>query len=88
MSELINFLGMAFSMSRSYYTEHVEGHDNAYVRESAGTAIAEAVDQYPQSLHTALTTVKDYYRENAKVLAPEFDQYVRKSVQLHYLMFN
>ncbi|KAF9232418.1 armadillo-type protein [Melanogaster broomeanus] len=40
------------------------GHDNAYVRTSSTAAIAEAVEHHPQP------------SEKAKILAPEFDQYV------------
>ncbi|KAF8959922.1 armadillo-type protein [Flammula alnicola] len=51
------------------------GHDNAYVRSSTAAAIAEAVEQWPQTIQSTLSTLQDYYRDKAKVLAPEFDQY-------------
>ncbi|KAF9479098.1 ARM repeat-containing protein [Pholiota conissans] len=51
------------------------GHDNAYVRSSTAAAIAEAVEQWPSTIEATLSTLQDYYRDKAKVLAPEFDQY-------------
>ncbi|KAI0764358.1 ARM repeat-containing protein [Trametes elegans] len=51
-------------------------HDNAYVRSCTASALAEAVVEYwPTSISTVLATLQDFYREKAKVLAPEFDQY-------------
>ncbi|GBE83943.1 eIF-2-alpha kinase activator GCN1 [Sparassis crispa] len=51
-------------------------HDNAYVRSSAAVALADAViDIWPQSITNVLAILKDFYREKAKVLAPEYDQY-------------
>ncbi|KAF8911690.1 armadillo-type protein [Gymnopilus junonius] len=51
------------------------GHDNAYVRSSTAAAIAEAVEQWPQTIQKTVLTLQDYYCDKAKVLAPEFDQY-------------
>ncbi|KAJ7281606.1 armadillo-type protein [Mycena rebaudengoi] len=51
------------------------GHDNSYVRRSAAAAIAEAVEIWPQEVHSTVTTLQEYYRDKAKILAPEFDQY-------------
>ncbi|TFK68469.1 ARM repeat-containing protein, partial [Pluteus cervinus] len=51
------------------------GHDNAYVRNSTAAAIAESVLQWPQSIEHVVTTLQEYYREKAKILAPEFDAY-------------
>ncbi|KAH9856756.1 ARM repeat-containing protein [Lenzites betulinus] len=51
-------------------------HDNAYVRSCAAAALADAVIEYwPTSISSVLLTLQDFYREKAKVLAPEFDQY-------------
>ncbi|KAF9561868.1 ARM repeat-containing protein [Agrocybe pediades] len=50
-------------------------HENAYVRSSVAASIAEAVAQWPQSVAKTVLTLEDYYRDKAKVLAPEFDQY-------------
>ncbi|OJT01635.1 Translational activator GCN1 [Trametes pubescens] len=51
-------------------------HDNAYVRSCTASALAEAVIEYwPASITSVLSTLQDFYREKAKVLAPEFDQY-------------
>ncbi|KAI0827665.1 ARM repeat-containing protein [Trametes gibbosa] len=51
-------------------------HDNAYARSCAAAALADAVVEYwPTSISTALLTLQDFYRDKAKVLAPEFDQY-------------
>ena len=54
-------------------------HDNAYVRSSTASALADSVEHWPQSVTSTLTELQDYYRDKAKVLAPEFDQYVRFS---------
>ncbi|KAJ8518630.1 hypothetical protein ONZ45_g4322 [Pleurotus djamor] len=51
------------------------GHDNAYTRSSTASAIAEAVETWPQSVQTTLETIQAYYREKAKILAPEYDEY-------------
>ncbi|KAL0955554.1 hypothetical protein HGRIS_001793 [Hohenbuehelia grisea] len=51
------------------------GHDNAYVRASVAGAIAEAVEAWPQGLAQVLDDLQAYYREKAKLLAPEFDEY-------------
>ncbi|KAF7294474.1 TOG domain-containing protein [Mycena kentingensis (nom. inval.)] len=51
------------------------GHDNAYVRKAAGAAIADAVQQWPQTLHATVLALQDYYRDKAKILAPEFDEF-------------
>ncbi|RDB20660.1 eIF-2-alpha kinase activator gcn1 [Hypsizygus marmoreus] len=50
-------------------------HDNAYVRFSAAAAITEAVEHWPQTVSNTVNTLQDFYREKAKILAPEFDQY-------------
>ncbi|KAE9398973.1 ARM repeat-containing protein [Gymnopus androsaceus JB14] len=51
------------------------GHDNAYVRSSVGAAIAEAVEVWPQSIGETLVILQDYYRDKAKILAPEYDKF-------------
>ncbi|KAF8216432.1 ARM repeat-containing protein [Mycena galopus ATCC 62051] len=51
------------------------GHDNAYVRRGAAAAIAESVEHWPQAVHSTVATLREYYRDKAKILAPEFDQY-------------
>ncbi|RXW23690.1 hypothetical protein EST38_g2167 [Candolleomyces aberdarensis] len=50
-------------------------HENAYVRSSTTVAIAEAVEQVPQTAKQAIGNLRAFYREKAKILAPEFDQY-------------
>ncbi|KAI9068620.1 ARM repeat-containing protein [Trametes sanguinea] len=51
-------------------------HENAYVRSCTASALADAVlDYWPTSISTVLSTIQDFYREKAKVLAPEFDEY-------------
>ncbi|CAL1711997.1 unnamed protein product [Somion occarium] len=50
-------------------------HDNAYVRSSSASALADAVEQWPSSISNVLEALQNFYREKAKVLAPEFDQY-------------
>ncbi|KAJ7760500.1 armadillo-type protein [Mycena metata] len=51
------------------------GHDNAYVRRGAAAAIAESIEHWPQAIHSTLVALQEYYRDKAKILAPEFDQY-------------
>ncbi|KAK7030667.1 TOG domain-containing protein [Favolaschia claudopus] len=50
-------------------------HDNAYVRRGAAAAIAEAVEHWPQAVHATVVALQEYYRDKAKILAPEFDQF-------------
>ncbi|KAF7356649.1 TOG domain-containing protein [Mycena venus] len=51
------------------------GHDNTYVRHGAAAAIAESVEHWPQAVHPTLVVLQEYYRDKAKILAPEFDEY-------------
>jgi hypothetical protein len=51
-------------------------HQNAYVRHSVAKSLAVAVDQWPQSIGAVVETLQSFYRDKAKILAPEFDQYV------------
>ncbi|KAG6864935.1 hypothetical protein C0991_006286 [Blastosporella zonata] len=50
-------------------------HNNAYVRSSTSSAIAEGAEHWPQSIQKVVLVLQDFYREKAKILAPEFDQY-------------
>ncbi|KAF8553713.1 ARM repeat-containing protein [Imleria badia] len=50
-------------------------HDNVYVRTSAAAAIAAAVEHLPQAGMDTIDALQALYREKAKILAPEFDQY-------------
>ncbi|KAH7929550.1 ARM repeat-containing protein [Leucogyrophana mollusca] len=54
---------------------HFLGYENAYVRTSSAPAIAEAVMHWPQTSTKTLDALYDFYREKAKILAPEFDEY-------------
>ncbi|TFK50812.1 ARM repeat-containing protein [Heliocybe sulcata] len=51
------------------------GHDNSYVRSSTASALADAVEHYPQSAEATFKALEELYRDKAKILAPEFDQY-------------
>ncbi|KAG1891855.1 uncharacterized protein F5891DRAFT_1209847 [Suillus fuscotomentosus] len=51
-------------------------HNNAYVRTSAVSAIAEAVIYWPRKSALTIAALQDFCREKAKILAPEFDEYV------------
>ncbi|KAF7308577.1 TOG domain-containing protein [Mycena chlorophos] len=62
------------------------GHDNAYVRSATAAAIAEAVQQWTQTLHATLVSLQDYYRDKAKILAPEFDEFVSNRFVLLWLL--
>ncbi|KAF9266994.1 ARM repeat-containing protein [Marasmius fiardii PR-910] len=50
-------------------------HDNAYVRSSDAAAIGEAVETWPQSIQETIAALREYYRDKAKILAPEYDEY-------------
>ncbi|KAL1662308.1 armadillo-type protein [Schizophyllum commune] len=54
-------------------------HTASYVRKSAAVALADAVSLKPGPTNTnaveTLAVLKEYYREKARILAPEFDQY-------------
>ncbi|KAK1228592.1 translational activator of GCN4 [Marasmius sp. AFHP31] len=50
-------------------------HDNAYVRSSTAAAIGEAVETWPQSIGDTIAALQEYYRDKAKILAPEYDEY-------------
>ncbi|KAG2121247.1 armadillo-type protein [Suillus clintonianus] len=50
-------------------------HNNAYVRTSTASAIAEAVIYWPRKSALTVAALQDFYREKAKILAPEFDEY-------------
>ncbi|KDQ56445.1 hypothetical protein JAAARDRAFT_36597 [Jaapia argillacea MUCL 33604] len=50
-------------------------HQNAYVRSGTARALAEAVEHWPQSIGPTGSSLQEFYRDKAKILAPEFDQY-------------
>ncbi|KAI9508386.1 ARM repeat-containing protein [Russula earlei] len=50
-------------------------HDNAYVRSSSAAAFVEAIERWPASATETIDALMHLYREKAKILAPEFDQY-------------
>ncbi|KAI5983714.1 armadillo-type protein [Pisolithus albus] len=50
-------------------------HVNAYVRASSASAIADAVGHLPQTNEKTIIALQDLYRDKAKVLAPEYDEY-------------
>jgi len=70
----------------------VADHQNGYVRTSSAAAVAEAVEQWPQTVNATVGALQEFYREKvcqmilnrehlltlaqARILAPEFDEYV------------
>ncbi|KAI0343486.1 ARM repeat-containing protein [Trametopsis cervina] len=50
-------------------------HENLYVRNSTALALSEAVEHWPKTVTDTVLTLEETYRDKAKVLAPEFDQY-------------
>ncbi|KAG2158689.1 armadillo-type protein [Suillus bovinus] len=54
---------------------HYLEHNNAYVRTSTASAIAEAVIYWPRKSALTIAALQNFYREKAKILAPEFDEY-------------
>ncbi|KAJ7600549.1 armadillo-type protein [Mycena floridula] len=51
------------------------GHANAYVRSSISAAIADAVEHWPETAEGTVNALQAEYRDKAKILAPEYDQY-------------
>ncbi|KAL4068779.1 armadillo-type protein, partial [Scleroderma yunnanense] len=51
------------------------GHENAYARTSSASAIADAVAHVPQTSEKTIAALQDLYREKARILVPEYDQY-------------
>ncbi|KAG5725284.1 Translational activator gcn1 [Termitomyces sp. T112] len=51
------------------------GHNNAYVRSSAASAIADGAEHWPQAIQKVIQVLQEFYREKAKILAPEYDEY-------------
>ncbi|KAG6884723.1 hypothetical protein C0993_008704 [Termitomyces sp. T159_Od127] len=50
------------------------GHNNAYVRSSTASAIAEGIEHWPQSIQTVLEVLEDFYREKGMVIAQSLDR--------------
>ncbi|KXN82440.1 Translational activator gcn1 [Leucoagaricus sp. SymC.cos] len=50
-------------------------HQNIYVRSSVAAAIGESVEQLPQTVQATVIALQEYYREKAKLLLPEYDEY-------------
>ncbi|KAG6835384.1 hypothetical protein H0H93_001976 [Arthromyces matolae] len=50
-------------------------HKNAYVRSSTAAAIGEGAEHRPQTISAVVGDLQEYYREKAKILAPEYDEY-------------
>ncbi|KAG9126171.1 translational activator of GCN4, partial [Ceratobasidium sp. 392] len=50
-------------------------HEHKYVRTATGEAIGESVAALPNTVGELLMRLEDFYREKAKILAPEFDEY-------------
>ncbi|KAI6029055.1 armadillo-type protein [Pisolithus microcarpus] len=50
-------------------------HVNPYVRASSASAIADAVGHLPQTNEKTIIALQDLYRDKAKILAPEYDEY-------------
>ncbi|KAI9477816.1 MAG: armadillo-type protein [Benjaminiella poitrasii] len=49
--------------------------DSTYVRESASKALAEAVQEYPESVYDTLQAIYAMYKKLAAPLDPEYDEY-------------
>ncbi|KAG8759295.1 translational activator of GCN4, partial [Ceratobasidium sp. 428] len=50
-------------------------HENKYVRAAAGEAIGESAVALPNTVGELLMRMEEFFREKAKILAPEFDEY-------------
>ncbi|KAG6873014.1 hypothetical protein C0995_003975 [Termitomyces sp. Mi166 len=50
------------------------GHDNAYVRSSAASAIAEGTEHWPQSIQRVIGVLQDFYRGKGMVIAHSLDR--------------
>lgn len=63
LEHLLPFLG-AYAIFGLVLTLIVRvDHANAYVRASAAASIAEAVEQWPQTVRTTLSVLQEFYRE-------------------------
>lgn len=51
-------------------------HDSAAVRLGTAKALAESADQYPQQVEPTINGLEVLYVEKAKLLVPEYDQFV------------
>ncbi|KAI8988374.1 armadillo-type protein [Mycotypha africana] len=49
--------------------------DNDYVRQAASKALAEATEQYPETVYDTLQTIYSLYKKLAAPLDPEYDEY-------------
>ncbi|CCA74203.1 related to translation activator GCN1 [Serendipita indica DSM 11827] len=50
-------------------------HTNSYVRRSSAASFTESLESWPTSSSGAVLALQDYYREKAKLLVPEYDQF-------------
>ncbi|QRV84214.1 translational activator gcn1 [Ceratobasidium sp. AG-Ba] len=53
----------------------IPNHENKYVRTATGEAIGESAAALPATVGDLLMGMEEFYREKAKILAPEFDEY-------------
>lgn len=87
ITELLGYLGAYFPILIAPLLVSdvgLPGHENAYVRTSAAAAIAEAAVQWPQTTEKVVNVLQDYYRDKARILAPEFDEYVSICIVSHF----
>lgn len=53
--------------------------ENASIRTSCALSLTEAASQWLQSVPHIVRSLQDYYREKAKVVGPEYDDYVSEA---------
>ncbi|EIN06629.1 ARM repeat-containing protein [Punctularia strigosozonata HHB-11173 SS5] len=54
---------------------YLADHEHESVRSSAARGLSEAVEQWPQTVGEVVIALEQFYREKARILAPEFDEY-------------
>ena len=69
LKDLLSYLGQSVPAIPTYFLTLDPEHENAYVRSSTASAIADAVEHWPQSITLTLNELQDIYRE--KVSSPK-----------------
>lgn len=50
-------------------------HSNSYVRQSSARSLKESLEIWPSSKGSSIATLQTFYREKAKPLVPEYDEF-------------
>ena len=67
LQSLIAYLGVySFWSSGTLLMTITAEHENSYVRASVASAIADAVELWPQSITSTVNALQDFYREKVR----------------------